>query len=83
MFYVFILQYKNVQNNSKILLKCAETSMIPNILYSSVFSIMSVLYCYHFLPFVVSESGTRREHKFICILLLYSKCNDCRIMFTS
>ena len=51
MFYVFILQYKNVQNNSKILLKCAETSMIPNILYSAVFSIMSVLYCYLFLLF--------------------------------
>ena len=42
-----------------------------------------VLCCCRFLPFAVHESGylymRRIKHKFICILLLYSKYNDCRI----
>jgi len=53
---VFNLQCQNDQNNSQMLLKRTETSIIP-IIFKSV---ISVLHCYRFLLFALNESGTRR-----------------------
>ena len=80
-FFVF-LQCQKVQNNWQIVLKRAEINILQAI-FKSVFHHISAF----LLPFLTLSSYWVRyqeiarwmKQEFICIPLLYSKFNDCRI----
>ena len=52
---VFILQYQKVKNNYQIVLKRAETNVVPIIFNGVLFHVRALL-----LPLALHESGTRR-----------------------